>query len=650
MSETRIKKVRPVDVSTRLQMRIQSIAASLHADPQAALMLCEQTFVEARDKQLHAIQLQAATHYGLIMDHLGRAADARNWLFEALQLAQTQNLPAHQAPLMELIARGYYTTGEYDHALPYWAGCLALCEHGGGDVRSWMLAKVGLGQIYDTLGDHASAVLLHRSANQRIHEVRDSYLDAKIKINLGVNLLRLDELDEAGQMFNAALALCRADFYHDYAAESLLGLSKIALARGDLDAAFTDLAAALAEADRVGYSWGQSQILGVLADARARQGDLVGAMAALRRGQEISRQGGINHTLSQQHFALAHYAEQQGDLRVALDEMKAGLVLERQIQEQLSPDRRRELEDKAGLHPSNTQRLVGLLSNPLVDGGPVADFFQLLARESCNAVGAARAGVWLLEAGGAALRGVCIFDTDEAGFVQEALLERALAPSLFAWLARGEALVAYDAAGHKDTEDLNRVYLAQRGVRSLLAFPIRLLDRVAGMLMVEHTGSQRNWTPDDAMSVRQIADAATRALSSRERMRFQQAISQLSGQLRLAHDGVAANIATLGRDVGDVLNVLSAYGQLDGWLASAAPDKLGALESIKQAAGLDQLERELAALLEECGAALSRIEEVAHELAGFSEGGATDLALADPRARVAQGGAGEALPLHPPVA
>ena len=92
MSETKIKGVLTVSVNTRLQMRIQSIAASLHADPQGALALCERTFVEARARHLLSVQLQAATHYGLIMDHLGRAADARNWLFEALQLAQTQNL------------------------------------------------------------------------------------------------------------------------------------------------------------------------------------------------------------------------------------------------------------------------------------------------------------------------------------------------------------------------------------------------------------------------------------------------------------------------------------------------------------------------------------------------------------------------------
>lgn len=525
MTEPKVKKVLTVsDVSTRLQMRIQSIAASLHADPQGALTLCERTIVEARDQRLAPIQLQAATHYGLIMDHLGRAVDARNWLFEALQLAQTQNLLPHQAPLMELIARGYYTTGEYDHALQYWAGCLELSERGSGDVRSWMLAKVGLGQIYDTLGDHASAVILHRSANQRINEARDSYLDAKIKINLGVNLLRLAELDEAQQMFDAALALCRADFYHDYAAESLLGLSKVALARADLDAAFGHLTAALAEADRVGYSWGQSQILSALADAKARQGDLDGAMAALRRGQQIARQGGINHILSQQHFALANYAEQRGDLRTAMDEMKAGLILERQIQEHLTPDRRRELEDKAGLHPSNTQRLVTLLNNPLVDSGPIDDFFQLLTRESCNTVGVARAGIWLLEPGGEALRGVCVFDVGIAGFTTPLLLAREQVPSLFDWLAQPETIVAYDAAGHRDTADLSRVYLAPRDVRSLLAFPLQLPERVTGMLMVEHIGSQRNWTPDDTQRVGQIADAATRALANRERTQRQRDI------------------------------------------------------------------------------------------------------------------------------
>jgi tetratricopeptide (TPR) repeat protein len=581
MSKTKIKNVLTVSsVADRLQLRIQSIAASLHEDPQAALTLCERTFVEARDQRLPSVQLQAAMHYGLIMDHLGRAAEARDWLFEALQLAQTQKLALHQAPLRELIARSYYTTGEYDRALQYWAECLEICERGGGaDVRSWMLAKVGLGQIYDTLGDHASAVALHRSAHERINDVRDSYLDAKVKINLGVNLLRLDELGEAEQLFSAALALCRANFYHDYVAESLLGLAKVALARADLDAAFAHLTAALAEADRVGYSWGQSQILSALADAKARRGDLEGAMVALRRGQEISRLGGINHTLSQQHFALAHYAETLGDLRAALDETKAGLVLERHIHEQLSPDRRRELEDKAGLHPSSPQRLAGLLNNPLVDQGPVADFFQLLTRECCSAVGVARAGVWLLDADGQALRGVCIFDAAQASFVDPVLLPRDQMPALFDWLAQDHVLVAYDAAEHRDSWDLSRVYLAQRGVRSLLAFPLRPLDRAVGMLMVEHRGSQRNWTPADTLGVQQIADAATRALASRERAQFRQDIAALVSR---------------------------------------------ALEKIHKAAQLNAAGPELAALLMESSSGLSQVEGIVRGLAGGPSPAAVD--------------------------
>ncbi len=585
MAEPKVKMALTVSAADHLQMRIQSIAASLHEDPQGALTLCERTFVEARDKRLPAVQLQAATHYGLIMDHLGRAADARNWLFEALQLAQTEKLLLHQAPLMELIARGYYTTGEYDHALQYWAGCLETCERGSGDVRSWMLAKVGLGQIYDTLGDHASAVILHRSANQRIGEVRDSYLDAKIKINLGVNLLRLDELDEARQMFEAALALCRAGFYHDYAAESLLGLSRVALARAALGSAFSHLTDALAEADKVGYSWGQSQILSAMAEARARQGDLAGAMAALRQGQEISRLGGINHTLSQQHFALAELAEQAGDLRAAVDELKAGLVLERQIQEQLSPDRRRELEDKAGLHPSNTQRLVGLLNNPLVDKGPVDDFFRLLTRESCHAIVVARAGVWLLEGEGEQqLRGVCVFDAGEGRFVRPPALAREQVPALFDWLARPDPLVAYDATAHRDTGELSRVYLAARGVRSLLAFPIRVLDRVAGLLMVEHVGTQRNWTPDDTATVQQMADAATRALSARERIRFQRDAA-----------GAAHEIARVAAEVGQGLAPGGDGGE-DGGGAALGSDSLTRARS-----GLARIERMAQDLADKAG-------------------------------------------------
>ena len=164
--------------------------------------------------------------------------------------------------------------------------------------------------------------------------------------------------------------------------------------------------------------------------------------------------------------------------------------------------------------------------------------------------------------------------------------------------------MAYDAAGHRDTGELSRVYLAQRGVRSVLAFPIRLLERVTGMLMVEHSGSQRNWTPDDSLSVQQMADAATRALSNRQRIQLQDEIKQLNEQLRLSNGFAAAHVATLARHLGDIARVLSAYRELDAWLYTTAPDKSAELERIKKAANLDQLERELVALLEAPGTGL----------------------------------------------
>lgn len=76
--------------------------------------------------------------------------------------------------------------------------------------------------MYDALGDHASAVTLHRIGTRAYRLAYDAWLDAKIKINLGVNLARIGEDAEAKQVFESALALCNDGHFWDYAAESHL--------------------------------------------------------------------------------------------------------------------------------------------------------------------------------------------------------------------------------------------------------------------------------------------------------------------------------------------------------------------------------------------------------------------------------------------
>ncbi|WP_028452536.1 ATP-binding protein [Chitinilyticum aquatile] len=521
---------------------LAAIDAVMHSDPELGRQRCVRLIEESRLMRSPLAHVLAAERYGLIMDHQGHAADARNILFEALQVAQAQHLFANEACLLEQIARGYYTGAEYRQAIQYWARAVEICETTGGNDRIWMLAKVGLGQVYDALGDHASAVVLHRTALGRIGLAYDPWLDAKIKINLGVNLSRMGEDTEAQQVFEAALALCNDGHFWDYAAESHLRLGELALRAGQLDQAEVHLFGGLATARMVDYRWGEANILLVIAEVHARRGEFDRALATLMEGVQISSTYQFTHILERQHLAIAEYAERMGGYPTALAALKEGFALAGRIQAAAAPGQQRELEDKAGLRPSPGRLLVELSNHPAIDAGRLDEAFAEICRQACLIMGVERAQVFLLDDAQQRLQSACLFVAAAGGLQPGPAWTTAEWPQLSEWLAEADSIIAHDCAHHPLTWGLTGAYLQPLAISSLLAFPLRVSGRVAGLFWLEHSGEQRNWTPDELVYASQLADMSARALASNERKQFQHEIHQLNVRLMEVNEALEARV------------------------------------------------------------------------------------------------------------
>ncbi|WP_194114369.1 ATP-binding protein [Chitinilyticum piscinae] len=531
------------------QQLLAEIDAIMHTDLERGRKLCVGLIEASRLMRSPLAHVQAAERYGLIMDHQGHAAEARNVLFEALQVAQAQHLFANEACLLEQIARSYYTNAEYRPAIQYWARCVEICETTGGSDRVWMLAKVGLGQIYDALGDYASAATLHRAALGRIHLDYDPWLDAKIKINLGVNLMRYGDAGEAREVFEDALALCNEGKFWDYAAESHLRLGEMFLRQDRLDQAELHLFAGLATARMVDYRWGEANLLLAIAEVKARHGKLEEALETLMEGVKISEEFNFIHILERQHLAIARYAEQLGGYSTALNALKAGFTLAERIQAAAAPERQRELEDKAGLRPSPARLLVELSNHPALDSGKQEEAFAILCRQASAIMGVARVQILLLQEDGLSLKSPSIFiaalDRLERGqeWGQQAW------PQLASWLSEPESIIAHDCIHHPLTWGLAAEYLQPLAISSLLAFPVRVPGRLIGLFWMEHVGAQRNWTPDELLHGSQLADMCSRALANSERKRFQREIHQLNARLMESNEALEGRVKERTREL-----------------------------------------------------------------------------------------------------
>ncbi|MES2319902.1 MAG: hypothetical protein V4631_20675 [Pseudomonadota bacterium] len=307
------------------------IDAIMHVDPEEALKLCKQVFVESYLWE-PPVYVRAAERYGKIMDHLGRSTEARDSLLAAQQAAEGSCLPIYEAKILERLARGYYSGGDYRRAHQYWHSCIEVNDRTGGDVETWILAKVGLAQVCKDAGDHEAALTLLTEAQARTVDVGDPHLDAKVKINLAVGLIEQERQVEASAILQEAFTICSEHQLFDYLAESNLYLGKIALADGALKNAQAYLEAGLAAARKVNFRWCEAHILAVKAQVFARSGDAEMALQTVRQAQAIALADGFPDMLIQQHFAAAEYAASLNDFATAFAEHKAGHACEKRLQ------------------------------------------------------------------------------------------------------------------------------------------------------------------------------------------------------------------------------------------------------------------------------------------------------------------------------
>jgi tetratricopeptide (TPR) repeat protein len=318
------------DPASQWQTVFDRIDATMHVDPEEALKLCKQVFVESYLWE-PPVYVRAAERYGKIMDHLGRSSEARDSLLAAQQAAEGSCLPVYEAKILERLARGYYSGGDYRRASQYWDSCIEVINQTGGDAETWILAKVGLAQVYNDAGDYAAGLAMLTEAQARAVEVGDPHLDAKVKINLAVGLIERERPAEASAILHETFKICSEHQLFDYLAESNLYLGKIALADGALESALAYLEAGLAAARQVNFRWCEAHVLATKAKVFSRSGDFKMALQSVKQAQAIATADGFSDMLIQQHFAAAEYAASLNDFATAYVEHKAGRECEQRL-------------------------------------------------------------------------------------------------------------------------------------------------------------------------------------------------------------------------------------------------------------------------------------------------------------------------------
>ncbi len=156
--------------------------------------------------------------------------------------------------------------------------------------------------------------------------------------------------------------------------------------------------------------------------------------------------------------------------------VRQGLRADRQARELLDRSRAITVQSAAFSRLATDANLF----DPTSDAPPRA-LTDTLAEVS----GARRASVWRLSADGRSLHCEDCCDAETGGHTAGTELHRDELPQFFAALSEGKEISVPDAAAHRQTAELHRLYMHPFGTRALLAEPVRQGERLVGVVWLE---------------------------------------------------------------------------------------------------------------------------------------------------------------------
>ena len=277
-----------------------------------------------------------------LLEPRGRALELLPALEQAGALAAAAHFPVQAARVCEALGRIAYQQGEYQLASEQWSRALDLSEVNG-HLQTGVAARIGLGQIHYAHADWARGLRQMRDAGEHLAQVNgpgdDSYLAAKLALNIGVGSFETGDLPAAERHFSHGLAAARRGGHRVFEAEAHWHLARAALARQRMDWAVADCRLALDIAARQGYPWLEAAASRTWTEIALARGDNAGAVRSTRHGLQLAQRIQARAQARQAHLQLAELLQAEGDAPGALDHLWQHLALQSEIERLSLPAR-----------------------------------------------------------------------------------------------------------------------------------------------------------------------------------------------------------------------------------------------------------------------------------------------------------------------
>lgn len=509
-SHFRTNKSGTMRQALNLNRNLHRIVKTARRHPRLATCLLGQLSVQAATAGQTGLQLDACYQRYLILERLGQAHSMQNELEQGLHIAEQQQLTRPAGLMLLALGRICYTQGAYRDALMYWTRCVDLSKFNRDQV-TLVEAHIGLGQIYDALGDGKTAARFHTDAGSLLEQLNEPYLLCKQIINLGVNELHTGELQAAQDCFLKAKVLAEQHAIHEYLAETYWYLGQVASRNAQLEVAEAHIRTALELADACNYVWLKGAVLDTLADILRAAGQLDEALDAYGKALSYSEKVASRRQKVRSLAALSEIHEQQGSWQQALHFARLHQQTTSELSELGTMDKFHELRAYDLSHKSPVEILLELSSNRLLEEGQQAEVLQLIANTALRILDTELAAIFLIDDNQVGLH--CHARAGNRQGCIKAEMPCQNLPLLMHMLQQDEVpLVGHDMRLHVVSTEMQKL-LGQEQLYSALEIPLRLHGKSVGLICFAHTSGARNWSREDVLFGRHLANLVQQVLS-----------------------------------------------------------------------------------------------------------------------------------------
>lgn len=535
---------------------IQRIERCSRRHPQLAMTLFQRLEQSAHQEKRLSLALNALVRRFFICERLGHASSLNDEMYIALQSAENGGLTYQAGHLMLCLGRVRYTEGIYNEAIRFWTRCIDLCRvtH---DTEVLIEARIGLGQIYDALGDWEAAARILQDVGQLLETFDRPYLKSKQAINLGVSNLNIGKHALARDLFKEAIVQAQRGNVTEYIAEAHWYLGVLAQREHDLNLAFEEVRYALRLAQICHYQWLLSAAANTLGELYIAQNQTGLATTIYLEALDYAEKNGSRAQRALCCQALSTLYESSGQTQLALNFARTYHQLSKEIAELSVIDKFTQLREYDLSKKPPVELLLDLSSNSQLEEKTLSDALLYICEQALQILRVDYVCLWLKDH--QQLRCEMLTTTLPLQFGIGKRLHQQDFLKYFQVIQNLHAPIAtHDLRIHPAANELTSLY-QDAELCSLLEISVRLHGNQIGVISFGKAQQRKNWTREDLLFGSHIANLIQQVLSLDE---YRQAQSRLENRvvertqelqartelLRTAHQNIFI-LSEIGRDI-----------------------------------------------------------------------------------------------------